>query len=71
MRCIYGVFGREITKYTVIYGAYIRFWPTLRIAHVLVATLCAHFAHTTFITHSTRAGGNSVCPLCTYYFNNA
>jgi hypothetical protein len=30
MRCIYGIFGREITKYTVIYGAYIRFWPTLQ-----------------------------------------
>jgi len=29
IRCIYGVFGRKITKYTVIYGAYIRFWPTL------------------------------------------
>jgi len=32
---IYGVytvfFGGEITKYTVIYGAYIRFWPTLSI----------------------------------------
>jgi hypothetical protein len=26
-------FCREITKYTVIYGVYIRFWPTLRIAH--------------------------------------
>ena len=29
IRCIYGTFGREITKYTVIYGVYIRFWPTL------------------------------------------
>ena len=33
--CIYGVytvfFGREITKYTVIYGVYIQFWPTLHI----------------------------------------
>ena len=29
IRCIYDIFGREITKYTVIYGAYIRFWPTL------------------------------------------
>jgi hypothetical protein len=29
IQCIYGIFGREITKYTVIYGAYIRFWPTL------------------------------------------
>jgi hypothetical protein len=31
IRCVYGIFGREITKYTVIYGVYIRFWPTLRI----------------------------------------
>ena len=29
--CIYGIFGREITIYTVIYGVYIRFWPTLHI----------------------------------------
>ena len=29
IRCIYGIFGREIIKYTVIYGVYIRFWPTL------------------------------------------
>jgi len=25
----YIIFGREITKYTVIYGVYIRFWATL------------------------------------------
>jgi hypothetical protein len=31
IRCIYGIFGREITKDTVIYGVYIRFWPTLSI----------------------------------------
>jgi hypothetical protein len=31
IRCIHGIFGREITEYTVIYGAYIRFWPTLNI----------------------------------------
>jgi len=31
IRCIYGKFGREITKYTFIYGAYIRFWPTLHV----------------------------------------
>ena len=30
IRCIYGMFGREIIKYTVIYGVYIRFWPTLQ-----------------------------------------
>jgi hypothetical protein len=32
IRCIYGIFGREITEYTVIYGVYNRFWPTLLIA---------------------------------------
>jgi len=30
IRCVYGIFGREITIYTVIFGVYIRFWPTLR-----------------------------------------
>jgi uncharacterized protein with PQ loop repeat len=29
--CIYGILVREITKYTVIYGAHIRFWTTLPI----------------------------------------
>ena len=29
IRCTYGNFGREITIHTVIYGVYIRFWPTL------------------------------------------
>jgi hypothetical protein len=29
IRCLYGIFGREITKCTDIYGVYIRFWPTL------------------------------------------
>ena len=28
IRCIYGIFGRETTIYTVVYGAHIRFWPT-------------------------------------------
>jgi len=32
IRCIYGIFGREITKYTVIYSVYIGFWPTLLIS---------------------------------------
>jgi len=30
IRCIYGIFGREIIHYTFIYGVYIRFWPTLQ-----------------------------------------
>jgi hypothetical protein len=29
IRCIYGIFGWDIIKYTVIYGVYIQFWPTL------------------------------------------
>jgi hypothetical protein len=29
IRCIHGIFGRDFTTYTVIYGEYIRFWPTL------------------------------------------
>ena len=29
IQCLYGIFGREITKYTVIFGVYIRSWPTL------------------------------------------
>jgi len=32
IRCIHGIFGREITIHTVIYGADIRFWPTLEIS---------------------------------------
>jgi len=28
VQCIYGIFGREITIYTVIHGVNIRFWPT-------------------------------------------
>ena len=30
---VYGVIGRKITIHMVIYGVYIRFWPTLHIFH--------------------------------------
>jgi len=30
IQCIYGNIGRDITKYTVIYGVYIWFWPNLQ-----------------------------------------
>ena len=33
IRCIYGMYGRGITKYTVIYGAYIWPWPTLQMCN--------------------------------------
>ena len=39
IRFIYGIFGRESTKYTVIYGVYIRFWPTLHMFQVLMSML--------------------------------
>jgi hypothetical protein len=35
IQCMYGILGREIIKYTVIYGAYIRFWPTLCMCRIL------------------------------------
>ena len=46
IRCIYGIFGREIIKYTVIYGVYIRFWPTLAIHVCLWPTLVVQHGHT-------------------------
>jgi hypothetical protein len=30
LRSIYGIFGKTVTEYSVIYGAYTRFWPSLR-----------------------------------------
>ena len=50
MRYIYGISGREITKYTVIYGVYIRFWPTLDIC-----TICAPSRPI------VKIGGEGVC----------
>jgi len=31
---IYGIFGREITIHTVVYGVCVRFWPTLGMCKV-------------------------------------
>ena len=45
---IYGILGREITKYTVIYGVYIRFWPTLMIRHTLLY-FCKNICGGTYI----------------------
>jgi hypothetical protein len=33
IRCTYGIFGRETTKHTVMYGVYIWFWPTLSVLY--------------------------------------
>ena len=59
IRCMYGTFGRKITKYTVIYGAYIRFWPTLLIhflylaAYITLALLRKLLAHFFTLLHHT------------------
>ena len=39
IRCICGIFGREITKNTVIYGVCKRFWPTLDISYIIYLRL--------------------------------
>ena len=42
VRCVCGIFGRESTKYTVMYGAYIRSWPTLAIYLIYQAYSVTH-----------------------------
>jgi len=43
IRCTYGIFSREITLHTVIYGENIRFWPTLSILHAALSSLANVF----------------------------
>ena len=38
---VYTVFGREITNYTVIYGAYTQLWPTLRMTNEVDQNTCS------------------------------
>ena len=43
--CVYDIFGKETTNYTVTYGAFIRLWPTLPIANKCSKVLyepCVH-----------------------------
>ena len=47
IRCIYGIFGREITIHTVMYGMYIRFWPTLLIITSAVPCFNLDLGHST------------------------
>jgi len=49
IRCTYGIFGLEITKYTVYIYTYIRFWPTLVMCiqacphiHLIATLLCVY-----------------------------
>ena len=45
--------GREITKYTVIYGAYIRFWPTLHGQTKVYFILYQKNAHLQVVVYAT------------------
>jgi hypothetical protein len=40
LRCVYGIFGSETTKYTVIYGVYVQCWPTLHIYYIYIYVRC-------------------------------
>jgi hypothetical protein len=54
IRCTYGIFGREVTKYTVIYGVYIRFWPALRMSvHPGYPLETPHTVYTRFLPNSS------------------
>ena len=58
---LYGIFGREITKYTVIYDVYIRFWPTLLAFALLLMDLylclCVCLCVCVCVCMSVRGGG--------------
>ena len=51
IRCVYGNFSREITKYSVIYGVYIRFWPTLHFSECITVPCCTYLDACTYHTH--------------------
>ena len=63
---MYGNFGRVITKKTVIYGVYIRFWPTLRIYSVYMAKKCLNMRSCTMCVYGS---GPSLCrcSVCTQF----
>ena len=65
IRCIYGIFGREITKYTVIYGVYIQYWPNLRIYTPLYMTVYLVFSLPA-IPYVHRVGQNHTYIRCIY-----
>ena len=62
IRCTYGIFSRETTIHTVIYGADIWFWPTLPIYHACTRVdLDTSQAEGGFNYH--RLGSSAVCRL--------
>ena len=74
MRCIYDVFGREITKYKVMHGVDIQLWPTL------FHNCESKPGRTTYQLHSQGGAGHDGChlrfatrgqipTLCMYIYN--
>jgi hypothetical protein len=59
IRCIYGIFCREITKCTAVYGGYIRSWATLRIRQS-AGPRSVHIRMCVFVC----VAGVSVCVCC-------
>jgi hypothetical protein len=61
VRCINGILGREITKYTVIYGAFVRFWPTLHTLHHCLCryTVLANHTHSPSLPVPIYGSGQS------------
>jgi len=53
--CIYGNFGRKITKYMVMYGVDIRFWPTLPITKNVNETHVSKYSHHLLLQFGTRS----------------
>ena len=56
VRCIYGNFGRDFIKYTVIHGVYIQFWPILhvRVRKAQQHVGCAASLHPTLTLSNTH-----------------
>ena len=55
IRCVYGIIGREITKHTVMYGVYIRFWPTLHLQVTKIQWHVHTLEHACVHTHACNA----------------
>ena len=78
VRCIRGIFRWEVTTYTVIYGAYIRFWPTLIMCQripptsyaIQVLELCWQWNHAQCRSHTCAATFfyiNTVCAVTFFW----
>ena len=65
IRCMYGIFGRGITKYTVIYDVYIRFWPTLAMYVRMFYRILPKLPH----THRIYTDVKKVFAIHTAYLN--